>query len=201
MSVQGITAGNVQPLQFRFLSGRLSLDFANTLAGRGGSEVELLATVSELGEWLHQAGLTALSPSVGTYQLQEARKLREAIARAALAASGETALPPDEVAQLNAGARYPVAPRLDAEAGAVSWDAAHVVPGALARIARDAVELLGAAERSRIRTCARPGCGALFVDSSRKGNRRWCSMQGCGNRAKVATYRHKGRSRSRGSPA
>ncbi len=193
-------SGDVRLLEFRFLSGRLSLDFANTLAGRGGSEVELLASVSELGGWLHQAGLTAPSPSVGTYQLQEARKLREAIARAALAASGGTGLPPQEVAQLNAGARYPVAPRLDAEAGAVSWDAAQAVPGALARIARDAVELLGT-ERSRIRTCARPGCGALFVDSSRKGNRRWCSMQGCGNRAKVATYRHKGSGRSRGSPA
>ena len=75
-------SGDVRLLEFRFLSGRLSLDFANTLAGRGGSEVELLASVSELGGWLHQAGLTAPSPSVGTYQLQEARKLREAIARA-----------------------------------------------------------------------------------------------------------------------
>jgi predicted RNA-binding Zn ribbon-like protein len=27
-----------------------------------------------------------------------------------------------------------------------------------------------------------------FCDTSRKGTRRWCRMQICGNRAKVATY-------------
>ena len=29
----------------------------------------------------------------------------------------------------------------------------------------------------------------LFVDQSRPGSRRWCSMQRCGNLAKVRSYR------------
>jgi predicted RNA-binding Zn ribbon-like protein len=33
----------------------------------------------------------------------------------------------------------------------------------------------------------------LFVDTSRKGDRRWCSMSACGNKAKVAGFRKRER--------
>ncbi|MGH1554964.1 CGNR zinc finger domain-containing protein, partial [Streptomyces sp. L7] len=42
---------------------------------------------------------------------------------------------------------------------------------------------------TRVRDCAGPTCGALFLDTSRPGNRRWCSMGTCGNRAKKETLR------------
>ncbi|QVQ51802.1 CGNR zinc finger domain-containing protein [Spiractinospora alimapuensis] len=48
--------------------------------------------------------------------------------------------------------------------------------------------------RDRIRACANPGCVLHFFDTSKNGSRRWCSMAGCGNRAKAA--RHLGRSRA-----
>jgi predicted RNA-binding Zn ribbon-like protein len=43
-----------------------------------------------------------------------------------------------------------------------------------------------------IRQCADDrGCGALFLDNTRNHSRRWCSMKGCGNRAKAQRhYRH-----------
>jgi len=44
---------------------------------------------------------------------------------------------------------------------------------------------------TRVRDCANPHCGVLFLDSSRPGTRRWCSMDTCGNRAKKDTLRHK----------
>ena len=40
----------------------------------------------------------------------------------------------------------------------------------------------------RVRQCANPDCGWLFLDNSKSGNRRWCSMSACGNRAKA--HRH-----------
>ena len=46
---------------------------------------------------------------------------------------------------------------------------------------------------SRIRRCADPNCVLWFLDTSRSGTRRWCSMTGCGNRAKAK--RHYSRSR------
>ncbi|MFG3705954.1 CGNR zinc finger domain-containing protein [Micromonospora sp. NPDC047670] len=40
----------------------------------------------------------------------------------------------------------------------------------------------------RLRRCAHPDCVLHFYDTSPKGNRRWCSMAGCGNRAKAARH-------------
>jgi predicted RNA-binding Zn ribbon-like protein len=44
---------------------------------------------------------------------------------------------------------------------------------------------------ARVRECAGEDCGALFLDTSRPGTRRWCSMDTCGNRAKKSTFRGK----------
>jgi predicted RNA-binding Zn ribbon-like protein len=49
---------------------------------------------------------------------------------------------------------------------------------------------------SRIRRCAGAGCVLHFFDVSKRGERRWCSMAGCGNRAKAA--RHYARTRRSG---
>ncbi len=58
----------------------------------------------------------------------------------------------------------------------------------LAPVIRSAIDLLGGSELARLRGCANPRCGWLFVDRSRKHNRRWCDMRECGNRAKARRY-------------
>lgn len=60
--------------------------------------------------------------------------------------------------------------------------------GVIGYLARQAVEILGQGS-GRIKQCGGEFCAALFVDNSRSGRRRWCSMQGCGNKAKVANFR------------
>ncbi|OZE87022.1 hypothetical protein CH304_02185 [Rhodococcus sp. 15-649-1-2] len=56
-------------------------------------------------------------------------------------------------------------------------------------IARDAIELLGSPRRERLRRCHATDCALVFLDTSRAGARRWCSMARCGNRAKARTRR------------
>ncbi|MDV9173795.1 CGNR zinc finger domain-containing protein, partial [Streptomyces sp. W16] len=63
------------------------------------------------------------------------------------------------------------------------------VRATLALVARDALDLATSPPLTRVRDCAGPTCGALFLDTSRPGNRRWCSMGTCGNRAKKETLR------------
>ncbi|WP_338023753.1 CGNR zinc finger domain-containing protein [Amycolatopsis vastitatis] len=46
-----------------------------------------------------------------------------------------------------------------------------------ATVARDAVELLAGPFAHRIRTCAAEDCHLIYVDASRPGRRRWCSME------------------------
>jgi hypothetical protein len=64
----------------------------------------------------------------------------------------------------------------------------------LAPIAWSAADLMTSPRAQRVRQCAdETGCGYLFVDESRAGTRRWCSMGECGNRAKARRHyrRHK----------
>ena len=94
-----------------------------------------------------------------------------------------------DVAGLNAWAARPaLAPQLRFS-GALAWTGAGTMEEVLALIGRDAVELLASPARERLRMCSDPYCGALFVDFSRPGNRRWCSMSTCGNRAKKRALR------------
>jgi len=59
----------------------------------------------------------------------------------------------------------------------------------VAFLAAMAVEASIVLPRQRLSAC--PRCGWLFLDTSRGGRRRWCSMQTCGNREKAS--RHRGR--------
>ncbi|MEO7039266.1 MAG: CGNR zinc finger domain-containing protein [Candidatus Elarobacter sp.] len=41
--------------------------------------------------------------------------------------------------------------------------------------------------------CELPGCGGLLLSHSRGPARRWCTMETCGNIAKVAAHRARAR--------
>jgi predicted RNA-binding Zn ribbon-like protein len=45
----------------------------------------------------------------------------------------------------------------------------------------------------RFKACRGEDCRWVFVDSSRNSSRRWCDMAGCGNRAKVTSFRRRQR--------
>jgi predicted RNA-binding Zn ribbon-like protein len=179
-------------LRFLFLAGRPCLDLAATVGERWRRSFERLRTPEDLGRWLIEAGLAGPGepPAVSRAELEAARALRDAIYRAAKLA-GRGALDPDDLAQINrwAGAPAPV-PQLDA-GRRVSWVAERPVQAALASLARDAIDLLSGPLATRVRECAAEDCALLFVDTSRPGRRRWCSMEGCGNRAKTAGYRRR----------
>ena len=55
-------------------------------------------------------------------------------------------------------------------------------------------DLLAETESSRIRKCE--SCVVHFFDTSKKGSRRWCSMNICGNKLKVAAYQRRKRGKN-----
>jgi predicted RNA-binding Zn ribbon-like protein len=55
-------------------------------------------------------------------------------------------------------------------------------------IIRSAAELLVSEELKKLKTCADPTCGWVFLDKSRNNSRRWCDMKDCGNRAKANRF-------------
>jgi len=63
----------------------------------------------------------------------------------------------------------------------------------LVTLAREAVQLFGSEAARLVRQCQSPTCTIYFVDTSRRGDRRWCSMSACGNKAKVREFRRRQR--------
>jgi len=175
---------------FKFRGGRLALDLPASLAGRRRDvPSELLAEPRDLGRWLVAAGLAARAPDIGPADVEHARELREAIYRLAASHVHRRPIAAADRAVVNRWAALPApAPQLTAD-GRLAW-IGDGVDAMLAAVARDAVELFGTAV-DRLRTCAGEGCSIIFLDSSRAGQRRWCSMTSCGNKAKVSEFRRR----------
>jgi predicted RNA-binding Zn ribbon-like protein len=114
--------------------------------------------------------------------------LRTEILRIATAVAAGSEPNSADIETINAAAaRPPLVPALLPGGGTTV--VAPTAAAALSTLARDAVDLFGGPLAARIRMCAADDCGLLLVDTSRPGKRRWCSMERCGNRAKVRTHR------------
>jgi predicted RNA-binding Zn ribbon-like protein len=191
-------------LAFRFDSNQLCLNFVATVGERWRRSIERLRTPADLGRWLDAARLLEHPPAVTSRQLTQARELREAIWRVAKALIDETTPRRADATLINEWVRRPpLAPQFEPRKRRIRIDAQRPVEQALATIARDAVLLFGGQEAARLRECARPDCATLFVDRSRAGRRRWCTMRSCGNKTKTAAYRRRTKQRvaPRSSPA
>lgn len=176
-------------------SGNLALDFANTVEDRLNELPEdLLRTPTDLAEWGVMAGLLegAQEPTRGDLELGRALDLRQHLtALLDHKLDGQVFDPGDlrVLATLEADAH--LASLLEqGEDGLLirRWD-----PGSLATVrhtvAVAAAELLSSRAADRIGRCAGPGCGWFFLDATKRGNRRWCSMRDCGQIAKSANRR------------
>ncbi len=177
---------------FKFRSGSLALDLAASVAFRlRGEPKDLLATPRDLGRWLVAAGLATKNPEPTPEELDQARELREALYRLALATARRQALSGQDRDLVNRwAAEPPPAPQLGPSG--LRWIGGGV-RSLLAAVAREGVELLGGPLGERVHECQGAGCALLFVDTSRSGARRWCSMAGCGNKAKVRGFRRRRR--------
>jgi predicted RNA-binding Zn ribbon-like protein len=125
--------------------------------------------------------------------LQVECPLREAIYRTLGAVIDHTTPRRQDLDLINAAARHPrPVPRL-MRSGEVIRDGDG--DPVLAVLACDCIDLFDGPDRELLRRCDDPKCTRLYVDRSRGQRRRWCGMQGCGNRAKAATYRRRQRAR------
>lgn len=170
-------------------SGALSLDFAHTGALDASSGTEQLHSPADLGGWLAER-VDRLDPTSTERELADALLLREAIGRIARSFAAGRTPAPDDVDTINLYAATPDIPPTLAGGRRQAGAGRPRVGQALSTISRDAVEVFSreAGDR-RIRECAADDCALVFVDESRTGSRRWCSMQRCGNRAKVRAHR------------
>jgi predicted RNA-binding Zn ribbon-like protein len=155
----------------------VALDLINTRWPAGGREHDVFDDPAAYAEWLAEHGLAVPTGEGFRAPLLQARDairsyldegssswLNAVLAHGRLALSLESGRPVERV-------------ELDDEDWRPAWE-----------VTRAFLELLRTAPPGRLRRCSGPGCVLWFLDTSRNGRRRWCSMAGCGNRAKARAH-------------
>ena len=186
---------------FLFVGNQLALDFLNTRPVQNGEPMELLPDFSALLRWFRAAELLSardvanLQQKWGTSARAQRtvgamRELREKLRKEVLAWERGGAVHPTTIDELNRlMADHPMRTRLKARGSASStelWFEPRQPEDLFAPLAHSTATLFANVDRSRVRKCDQ--CVLHFHDTSKKGTRRWCSMQLCGNRLKVAAY-------------
>lgn len=174
-----------ESVAFAFDAGAVCLELLTTGGSRHHPWYETLRAPEDLRAWLTICRLH-IDTRVADDDMPAARQLRSAIWAAALAKIAGRPLPRLSIAMINElAAPAPPTPLLAGERR--SWAIAATGAQALSAIARDAIDIFGGPYAERVRECASDNCALVFVDLSRPGRRRWCSMERCGNRAKQRT--------------
>ena len=194
-----------------FTADSLGLDFLNSVATPVDREIDWIDSGEGLLAWLEQArlvpaevldGLRAQAiPRELDSVAAQARKLREWFRTFVHAHRGGPLIAKDleELEPLNR-----LLERDEAFGRIVGRDRGNP-PGLQVRMMRrwrsPAALLLPIAEAlakfvseedfSKVKACEGRSCTLMFVDQTRGGRRRWCSMAICGNRAKQAAHRHR----------
>lgn len=186
---------------FLFLGNQLALDFLNTRPVLNGEFVELLPCFKALLRWFQAAELISARDAASFQQqwgesrrglrvVEAARHFRERLRDEVLAWEGGAALRRSTIDELNRlMAEHPMRTKLKASRHGVVKEQCveHThAEDLLAPLADSAAALFSEVSRGRVRKCGQ--CVLHFLDTSKKGTRRWCSMQFCGNRVKVAAY-------------
>jgi predicted RNA-binding Zn ribbon-like protein len=191
---------------FLFVGNHLALDFLNTRPVLAEGPQELLPNVDALVRWLVASGVLtrkkgkalarkwrSLPQAAGL--LRELLKFRERLRATVVRQEAGFSLSGAFIAELNSLLKqHPSVIALQRKGEKLDLDAAFKPEKPIdlwAPIATAVAELLSGASTARVRKCE--GCIVHFLDTSKKGSRRWCSMNICGNKLKVAAYQKRKR--------
>jgi predicted RNA-binding Zn ribbon-like protein len=183
-----------------------AFDFLNTLELEDGALVERLTSLETAARWLAdnhvvadprwitRLGKTAPRASA---TLERLVTTRTALRDVAHAVAHNEAPPPAALDEVNRALDARETVQLVAAEDGVRLGHRHqgdAVDDVLARIAEPIAREIGFGREDRFRICANETCRWIFFDESRPGNRRWCDMATCGNRAKARRHRQRQRS-------
>lgn len=178
-----------------FIGNDLALDFINSAFGMGESRCDCLADDASAVAWLKAAGQLAPdfdAPAAALAGLAAAAQSLRAAAGRLIDLNKPR--DPADFAVVNAilEAGRPVRTMaLDADANIVLRERRRddSVASLLEPVAAALVHLLVQGKLAQIRQCEAHDCTLRFLDMTKSGRRRWCSMAVCGNRMKVAAFR------------
>ena len=194
----------------RMLGDHPALDLANTLHWRDGGLLNFIPSYAALVDWAEVAGLLTKSeqakllsrapncPEEASAIHQQWLALREALKAWLPGVDGMDQAELQTSKEDSAGRKLKVKiTAMTSEATLASYLAIEnsqmsepSIALPLLRSATAIWNLMTFPPAGHIRQCEADNCGGFFVDQSRAKPRRWCSMDGCGNRAKAQRHRN-----------
>lgn len=161
---------------FEFIAGARPLDFVNTVSWGDGGE-ERFNDYDDFLAWCRAAKLP-LGRGRDARVFRKAIKLRAAM-RAMFFARDARAF--DKLLA-------PALRQLTVQRGAWTLRNPNHAEAPLWWLTWEAAQLWTSEDAKSLRHCSNDKCLWLFLDKSRRHNRRWCDMQVCGSRAKARAY-------------
>ena len=192
-------AGTLQHMQsiaeIPFIAGHVALDFVNTAEERGHPDAgDALRTPADLRIWGQRHGLLSRSASSDDEgaELGRAINVREllyALFLARVVDHRPSRADLDRLAALVAPAYNDATLETDTDGHLTwSWNPSHLATVRNVALTT-AVDLLARTAPALLKQCPGEHCGWFFLDTTKPGNRRWCSMSECGQDAKTARRR------------
>ncbi len=192
-----------------------TFDFVNTGVVDDDSPVDRLPTLDAALEWFVERGVIhgegaetvraqAVAEESRARDLGRVHALRAALREVANAVTEQRAPLAASLDTINRALRARQVIELVPAPDGVNVDHRHVgspVDDALARLADPLVAELTDGHPERIKVCDSSSCEWIFYDTSRTSRRRWCDMSTCGNRAKAARHRARGRDAANTDPS
>ena len=181
------------------IGGHRCLDFVNTLVAADEPVMrDSLPTPDEYRRWAERAGIAvdrARDAKRDAAALRRAKALRRAIREIATAVAAAKPAPADAAALLTAETARSFRSRaLAPTPKGLGWTRSRQdLDSVTDQLAVEATALFADTGELRLKRCIGAHCGWFFLDLSRNGSRRWCSMQDCGNRAKARRHRARAR--------
>jgi predicted RNA-binding Zn ribbon-like protein len=168
----------------------LCLDYVNTVNARPQPRSDRLVAAESAVHWASAVGYRLNTADLTAGALADARAFRELLHGIFRAVVDGRQPAGDDLARLaRAYADAVATAHIAAGQGAgfaLAWRADGSLDALLHRITDSAVRLLDQGRLERIGAC--PSCGWLFLDTSKNGRRRWCSMATCGARDKARRH-------------
>lgn len=187
------------------VGGNAALDFVNTASDWSAEPVDRLGGAAGLADWAVVAGLLEPASAAKAKRLakedpkraaklfEDACALRASLWRIFSAVAGGEAASDEDLAALSEW-NVRAARHCRIVAGGNGFrracaDEAPPLERALRQVVQSAEDLLLNGRLERLHACGGENCEWLFIDTSKNGQRRWCSMATCGNDAKVKKFR------------
>jgi predicted RNA-binding Zn ribbon-like protein len=188
------------------IAGHPALDFLNTRMRVEQELVDVLQSDHDVLAWLKASGLpvpVVVPKTAPSSLLRCARKLREDIRSLVESRKAGRRRDPSVLNRfLAASQSYPQL--VWNKPGSLKIDRVRpqqTPESILGPVAEAAADLLANGNFNLVKRCEDETCVLWFSDQTKSHHRRWCSMELCGNRHKVAAYRKRrrdlGTSRSR----